>query len=391
MTPQVSQADPAQAVQTKTANIETTHADTANTNTAHVETAPAATGHVETVQTEPAQAETTPCQQRAVVLDESKGDIKARPPCGNANEEAARARAYLIETARPGNTMARQGADVAIGRLHPDFVVRLADAIREAREEGLDEAGIFSAYRPPAFGVGGFSDKFNSLHAYGLAVDMHGIGKPGSGDARQWHRIAAKHGVVCPYGPRDRAEWNHCQPTSIKIVRENSHLRETITARGPRDLQSMFDAGTAFMNNVGEGAETVATTVASAVDLLGLKLGRKELAGKTIVRDDWCDNSNALHAHAKASRAERRAALRATRKERRAERAERRAAHRAVRANARMARHAAKVIARKHGKKVRTSERARKTRHARTAHASARKSHHRSQARLRRAQSNSDS
>jgi hypothetical protein len=39
------------------------------------------------------------------------------------------------------------------------------------------------AYRPPAFGVGGFSDKFNSLHTYGLAVDMRGIGRPGSRSA----------------------------------------------------------------------------------------------------------------------------------------------------------------------------------------------------------------
>ena len=42
---------------------------------------------------------------------------------------------------------------------------------------------MFSAYRPPAFGVGGFSDKFNSLHTYGLAVDMQGIGRPGSPEA----------------------------------------------------------------------------------------------------------------------------------------------------------------------------------------------------------------
>jgi hypothetical protein len=47
-------------------------------------------------------------------------------------------------------------------------------------------AGVFSAYRPPAFGVGGFSDKFNSLHTYGLAVDMRGIGTPGSAEAELW-------------------------------------------------------------------------------------------------------------------------------------------------------------------------------------------------------------
>jgi hypothetical protein len=69
-------------------------------------------------------------------------------------------RAYLIKTATPGGTMVRQGPDVAIGRLHPEFVMRLAAAIREARTSGLSDVGVFSAYRPPAYGVGGFKNKF---------------------------------------------------------------------------------------------------------------------------------------------------------------------------------------------------------------------------------------
>jgi hypothetical protein len=143
--------------------------------------------------------------------------------------------------------MTRQGPDLAIGRLHPQFVHRLAGAIREAREGGLASAGIFSAYRPPAFGVGGFSDKFNSLHTYGLAVDMTGIGGPGSDQARRWHEIAAKHGVECPYGFANRVEWNHCQPTHIKIIRPESPLRETVRADGPIDLQTMFQAGASYI------------------------------------------------------------------------------------------------------------------------------------------------
>ena len=120
--------------------------------------------------------------------------------------QKSEARAYLLETASPGYTMTLQGPEVAISRLHPEFAVRLESAIREARNAGLPFAGVFSAYRPPMFGVGGFSDKFNSLHTYGLAVDMRGIGRPGSPEAQLWHQIAAKNGVVCPYGPGDRAE-----------------------------------------------------------------------------------------------------------------------------------------------------------------------------------------
>jgi hypothetical protein len=183
------------------------------------------------------------------------GDVTclAAPP----SSELTHARAYLVETATPGYTMSRQGPQLAIARLHPEFAIRLAGALREARESGLPSAGVFSAYRPPAFGIGGFSDKFNSLHSYGLAVDLTGIGGPGSSDAQRWHAIAAKHGVICPYGADNRAEWNHCQPTSIKMVLAQSELRETITADGPVSLDAMFEAGNAMLESPGDGAGKV--------------------------------------------------------------------------------------------------------------------------------------
>ena len=136
-------------------------------------------------------------------------------------DETARARAYLIATASPGYTMTRQGPERAIGRLHPAFVNRLAAAIAEARAAGLPFAGIFSAYRPPAFGVGGFVDKFHSLHTYGLAVDITGIGAPGTPSALLWHEIAAATWGDLPVrtAQPDRMESlpadagkNHCRP-----------------------------------------------------------------------------------------------------------------------------------------------------------------------------------
>lgn len=181
------------------------------------------------------------------------------PACAGGSD-AATDRAYLVETATPGWTMTLQGADVAIGRLHPEFAHRLAAAIHDARAAGLASAGIFSAYRPPAFGVGGFSDKFNSLHTYGLAVDMTGIGAPGSAEAKAWYEIAAKHGVVCPYGVENRVEWNHCQPTWVKIVRSENPLRETVTASGPLNLESMFEAGSALIDRPADRPILVAST-----------------------------------------------------------------------------------------------------------------------------------
>jgi hypothetical protein len=192
-------------------------------------------------------------------------------PCGEtlrALGEIAEARAYLVETASPGYTMTLQGPEVAIGRLHPEFAVRLENAIREARSAGLPLAGVFSAYRPPAFGVGGFSDKFNSLHTYGLAVDMRGIGTPGSAEAELWHRIAAKNGVVCPYGPRDRAEWNHCQPTSVKMIVAQNPLRETVSSAGPYDLDSMFEAGNAMIQDMASAADSLSRAAATPVHVL---------------------------------------------------------------------------------------------------------------------------
>jgi hypothetical protein len=155
-----------------------------------------------------------------------------------AKSAVEEAKAYLIETATPGYTMVRQGVPVAIGRLHPEFVVKLAAAVKLARESGMTDAGVFSAYRPPAFGVGGFSDKFNSLHSYGLAADLTGIGEAGSRFARLWQGIVRRVGLFLPYGPNNHAEFNHTQLVPTK--KAPGFLRKTITASEPKDLQKMW-------------------------------------------------------------------------------------------------------------------------------------------------------
>jgi hypothetical protein len=164
----------------------------------------------------------------------------------NVNENQA----YLVATAHPGTTMMLQGPVLAIERLHPEFALRLANAIREARQSGLPLAGIFSAYRPPVFGIGGFVDKFNSLHTYGLAVDMQGIGGPGTGETKLWREIAARHGIVCPYAVDSHSEWNHCQPTQVKIIPPQNPLRAVVSADGPLDLEAMFEIGNALVEDV---------------------------------------------------------------------------------------------------------------------------------------------
>lgn len=155
-----------------------------------------------------------------------------------AVDKVREARAYLVRTATAGGTMVRQGVETAVERLHPVLAERLAQAIKLAREAGLKEAGVYSAYRPPAFHIGGFKDKFNSMHSYGLAVDMAGIGRPGSWMAKAWQRVVQSVGLFLPYGPYNHAEWNHTQLLPTKVASKS--LRETITASAPKSLEKMW-------------------------------------------------------------------------------------------------------------------------------------------------------
>ncbi len=178
----------------------------------------------------------------------------------------AEARQYLASTACPGDTMTRQGPELAIGRLHPVLAVRLMRAISEVRAGELPEACIFSAYRPPAFGVGGYANKFNSLHSYGLAVDMRGIGAPGSSQAVAWYAAAHRNGLYVPYGPRNRVEWNHTQLIPIKgraFVAENP-IRDTVTANGPIDLVQMWNASTVPLDQLEPAESSEIPPVAAA-------------------------------------------------------------------------------------------------------------------------------
>lgn len=164
-------------------------------------------------------------------------------------KELAEARAYLVKTATPGGTMTRDGVANNIAKLHPVFVLRTASAIRKARASGLPNAGLYSAYRAPAWGVGGFGDKFNSLHSVGMAGDFAGVGRPGSREAKKWFEIAHAELLFNPYGWKHRAEWNHFQVTLVKAVVRGNPLRATITAKGPIVLERMWQVAEAIIRN----------------------------------------------------------------------------------------------------------------------------------------------
>lgn len=150
---------------------------------------------------------------------------------------------FLTGLAFPGTTMKLQGLDTSIGNLHPAFQQRLTKTLQMAKLEGI-EAHPFSAFRQPGLGIGGFKNKFLSCHSYGLAVDVFGIGKPGSKTAKRFHQIAALNGVYGVYGPSHRSEFNHFQATSQRACGAVPELRRTITASGPSDKDKMWAVGT---------------------------------------------------------------------------------------------------------------------------------------------------
>lgn len=165
---------------------------------------------------------------------------------------------YLVARASDeSETISRQSPIVAIGRLVPEFVSRLAAAFRDAEMAGLNPC-VQSAYRPPGYGIGGFSNKYVSAHSYGLAADICGLDGPGEHAAILFRKIAAQHGVYSPYSVNSRSEFNHFEPTHERLVLDAvPSLRGTITADGPRDLERMWKLAESVVEPIGGGDVSV--------------------------------------------------------------------------------------------------------------------------------------
>ena len=156
----------------------------------------------------------------------------------------AETRVFLKGRAVPSDSINAQGRTVALGRLHSTFAENLGRAVRQAQSEGINVT-INSAYRPPGLRIGGYRNKFHSLHAYGLAVDVQGIGGVGSETAKRWHEIASENGLYNPYGVNHEKEFNHFQAVpeyGRQFVEANPQLRAAITAEGPIDVEAMWEA-----------------------------------------------------------------------------------------------------------------------------------------------------
>lgn len=174
------------------------------------------------------QAAAAPASTSKALAASAKGPPRTEAP-PRAPDPVAEARAYLASVARPGGSMDRQGINQAIGRMRPDFVVGLANSVKQAQGEGIP-VGPNSSFRDPALDPGGYRDKWNSLHGYGMASDVQGLGgRAGSPGAKRFYEIAKENGIYNPYGPNNRAEYNHYQVTNTKgrQVRDANPQAET--------------------------------------------------------------------------------------------------------------------------------------------------------------------
>jgi hypothetical protein len=146
-----------------------------------------------------------------------------------------------------------------ISNLNPDFATKLAASIREARNAGLN-VGIASGFRPPdtlknqgrTGPAASFDAAGNSLHTYGMAVDVDGIGQPGSDTAQKWYDIATRNGIYNPYGVGNASEWNHYQALPYKNL-SGSDRDQLFAAYSSGDQNSVWKLGSNLMQGGGGG------------------------------------------------------------------------------------------------------------------------------------------
>lgn len=115
--------------------------------------------------------------------------------------------------------------------LHPGFAVNMANAVQQARAAGLPVT-VQSGYRTNNATGSSYDAAGLSMHGYGAAMDVGGIGGAGSPQAKQWGAIAAKNGVYNPYGVADPREYNHWQAVPWTLESRPDVQQAIINAKG---------------------------------------------------------------------------------------------------------------------------------------------------------------
>ena len=145
------------------------------------------------------------------------------------------ARAYLRSlSAHPD-----RAGDTAL--LHPDFAVRMATAIQQARAEGIPVT-LASGFREPGQTGSVYDAGGNSSHSYGLASDVGGLDGANGQLTQRWAQIAEANGLHNPYGTSDAAEFNHWQLPAQPLEQTPALLAALKTAKDSGDTNAMWSA-----------------------------------------------------------------------------------------------------------------------------------------------------
>jgi hypothetical protein len=102
--------------------------------------------------------------------------------------------------------------------MHPEMVNRLAGALQDANNQGLNLT-MMSGYRDPMEtwnqgrrdSAAYYDASGKSSHSYGIAADVGGLDGPNGPKTQAWAQIAARYGLYNPYGTGNAAEFNHWQ------------------------------------------------------------------------------------------------------------------------------------------------------------------------------------
>lgn len=131
------------------------------------------------------------------------------------NEDEART--YLTSLSghktRPGD----------VSNMYGDFAVRLATALKQANDQGMN-LSLESGFRTPGQTGSHYDAIGDSSHTYGIASDIHGLGQAGSPAAQQWASIAGQNGLYNPYTINNAKEFNHWQYTQKPLEKMGGSL-----------------------------------------------------------------------------------------------------------------------------------------------------------------------
>lgn len=133
---------------------------------------------------------------------------------------------------------------------NPAWASALAATLRDANNQGL-HVGLASGYRLPTQTGSSFDASGRSLHSYGLASDISGF-TPGSPEAHKFYEIAQSHGIYNPYGPDNKAEYNHYQAVPYEL--SQSQAAPLIKAAATGDWNNVITAGNTLMSAGGGGS-----------------------------------------------------------------------------------------------------------------------------------------